>query len=206
MRKIAVNTIKAFLKENRREDGYVETFNVGDSSFDVTFHTALAIEEKSTFINRVISGCFDSGGTFRPEYVRPMLRATIIQMCTNIPPLSLKNETDDNGAVALDLNGMNELYLSMNLDDVRNDSYQIMLQEMIYLCDQAIDWKKNCVLSGGTTENALRDLISAITVKVDSLDMDELVRVAGELSDKARGLDEHGIVDGLIRLHEVEKE
>lgn len=79
MKKIAVNTVKAFLKENKKEDTYTQAFTVGDSSFEVSFHTALTIAEKSTFLNRVVSGCFDATGKFRPEYVSPMLRATILR-------------------------------------------------------------------------------------------------------------------------------
>ena len=55
MKKIAVNTVKAFLKENKKEDAYTQAFTVGDSSFEVSFHTALTIAEKSTFLNRVVS-------------------------------------------------------------------------------------------------------------------------------------------------------
>lgn len=206
MKKIAVNTVKAFLQEHKREDAYTQTFTMGDSSFEVAFHTALTVSEKTTFINRVISGCFDSTGKFRPEYVSPMLRATIMQMCTNLPPLTLKNETDDEGAAALDLNGMNELYLALNLDAVQNEGYQAMLGEMVALCTQAIDWKKGCTLSGNTTENALRDLIVALTTKVDSLNVSDLMQFAGDLSVATKGLDEGGILQGLLKLHEGKKE
>ena len=206
MKKIAVNTVKAFLKEHKREDAYTQTFTMGDSSFEVAFHTALTVSEKTTFINRVISGCFDSTGKFRPEYVSPMLPATIMQMCTNLPPLTLKNETDDEGAAALDLNGMNELYLALNLDAVQNEGYQAMLGEMAALCTQAIDWKKGCTLSGNTTENALRDLIVALTTKVDSLNVSDLMQFAGDLSVATKGLDEGGILQGLLKLHEGKKE
>ena len=187
MKKIAVNTVKAFLKEHKREDAYTQTFTMGDSSFEVAFHTALTVSEKTTFVS-------------------PMLRATIMQMCTNLPPLTLKNETDDEGAAALDLNGMNELYLALNLDAVQNEGYQAMLGEMVALCTQAIDWKKGCTLSGNTTENALRDLIVALTTKVDSLNVSDLMQFAGDLSVATKGLDEGGILQGLLKLHEGKKE
>lgn len=34
MKKIAVNTVKAFLKENKKEDAYTQAFTVGDSEPD----------------------------------------------------------------------------------------------------------------------------------------------------------------------------
>ena len=43
MKKIAVNTMKTFLKEHKREDTYTQTFKVADSSFEVVFHTNLSI-------------------------------------------------------------------------------------------------------------------------------------------------------------------
>ena len=49
MKKIAVNTMKTFLKEHKREDTYTQTFKVADSSFEVVFHTNLSIAEKGAF-------------------------------------------------------------------------------------------------------------------------------------------------------------
>ena len=49
MKKIAVNTVKNFLKENKHDDIFTQTFEVGESSFDVTIRTNLSIAEKSVF-------------------------------------------------------------------------------------------------------------------------------------------------------------
>ena len=186
MKKIAVNTVKAFLKENKKEDAYTQAFTVGGSSFEVSFHTALTIAEKSTFLNRVVSGCFDATGKFRPEYVSPMLRATILQMCTNIPAMTLKNETDEAGASALDVDAMNELYLAMDLD------------EMVPLCGQAIDWKKSSILADHGTDTALRDLLEGLADKVKDIDTESLMQYAGILSEGTKGLGEGGILQGLL--------
>lgn len=198
MKKIAVNTVKAFLKENKQEDSYTQSFKVGDSSFEVAFHTALTIAEKSTFLNRVVSGCFDATGKFRPEYVSPMLRATILQMCTNVPALTLKNETDNAGAPALDIDAMNELYVAMDLDKVQDPGYQSMLAEMVYLCGQAIDWKKSSTISNHGTDAAIRDLLEGLAEKVKSIDTDALMQYAGVLSEGTKGLGEGGILQGLL--------
>ena len=186
MKKIAVNTVKAFLKENKKEDAYTQAFTVGDSSFEVSFHTALTIAEKSTFLNRVVSGCFDATGKFRPEYVSPMLRATILQMCTNIPAMTLKNETDEVGVPALDL------------DHVQNAGYQDMLNEMVPLCGQAIDWKKSSILADHGTDTALRDLLEGLADKVKDIDTESLMQYAGILSEGTKGLGEGGILQGLL--------
>lgn len=198
MKKIAVNTVKAYLKQNKREDNCTKTFDIGDGSFDVSFHTALSVVEKSTFVYRVVSGCFDAMGKYRPEYVSPMLRATIIQMCTNIPALTLKNETDAAGAPALDIDAMNELYLAMDLDNVQDGDYQNMLHEMVYLSTQAIEWKKSTTLAKQGTDSALRELLETLTAKVQNTDMDSLLKYAGTLSESTKELGEGGILQGLL--------
>lgn len=198
MKKIAVNTMKAFLKEHKREDAYTQVFEVADSSFEVVFHTNLSIAEKTTFINRVLSGCFDGMGNFRPEYVSPVLRATILQVCTNVPALTLKNETSDGGAPALDLEAMNDLYMAMDLDRVNDQGYQSMLAEMVQLCSQAIDWKKAHNLSNHNTDSALRDLLNKLAAKVDGMDTVSLMQYAGVLSEATKGLGAGDILKGLL--------
>ena len=198
MKKIAVNTMKTFLKEHKREDTYTQTFKVADSSFEVVFHTNLSIAEKSTFINRVLKGCFDHMGNFRPEYVSPVLRATILQMCTNVPALTLKNEMSDNGSPALDL------YVAMDLDCVNNPAYQAMMSEMVQLSMQAIDWKKARNLSSHNTDSALRNLLDTLTAKVDGMDTSSLMQYAGILSEATKGLGEGDILKGLLEARAAE--
>lgn len=205
MKKIAVNTMKAFLKEHKREDTYTQTFEVADSSFEVVFHTNLSIAEKTTFINRVLSGCFDSMGNFRPEYVFPVLRATILQMCTNVPTLTLKNELSDSGSPALDLEAMNDLYMAMNLDCTNDQGYQEMMNEMVQLCMQAIDWKKSRNLSSHNTDSALKNLLDTLTAKVDGVDTSALMQYAGVLSEATQGLGKGDILKGLLEARAEEK-
>lgn len=197
MKKIAVNTIKAFLKENKRSDGYKQTFHVGESSFEVVFHTVLSINEKSIFINRVLSVCFDATRKFRPEYVSPMLRATIIQMCTNIPAMTLKNETGADGVPALDLDSMNELYLAMDLDNVQDAGYQAMLDEITCLCNHAIDWKKN-------NEAAFLDLLRRLAEEAEDIDIDTLMRYAGIPSESTEGSNEDDILQRTLKTKEAQ--
>lgn len=205
MKKIAVNTMKAFLKDHKSEDTYTKTFEIADSSFEVVFHTNLSIAEKTTFINRVLSGCFDSMGNFRPEYVSPVLRATILQMCTNVPALTLKNELSDSGSPALDLEAMNDLYMTMNLDCANDQGYQEMMNEMAQLCMQAIDWKKSRNLSSHNTDSALRNLLDTLTAKVDGMDTSALMQYAGVLSEATQGLGKGDILKGLLEARAAEK-
>lgn len=206
MKKIAVNTIKTFLKEHKTANTTTVTFSVGDSSFDVEIKTFLTLAEKTTFINRLLSGCFDKMGNFRPEYVTPMLRATILQMCTNIPIMTLKNEQGEDGGSLMDIEAMNDLYAAMNLDSLENDEYQAMMGEIVYLCNLAIDWKKSRIINDSSLDSSLRGLIETLNAKVESVDTSELMEFAGQLSESTKGLDEGGILKGLIQLHESKKE
>lgn len=205
MKKIGVNTVKAFLKEHKNEEYVTVSFPVADSSFDVQIKTVLTTDEKSAFISRVLSGCFDSKKNFRPEYVTPMLRATILQMCTNVPVITLKGEQDDEGGSLMDVEAMSSLYAAMNLDHLENAEYQDMMGEIVQLSHMAIEWKKNRLLSAGTeslgeVSNTIRHIVETIAEKVDNTDMASLLEYAGSLSRATQELDENGLVKGLVEL------
>ena len=53
---------------------------------------------------------------------------------------------------------------------------------------------------------ALLIAIVALTTKVDSLNVSDLMQFAGDLSVATKGLDEGGILQGLLKLHEGKKE
>lgn len=206
MKKIAVNTVKAFLKEYKRKDSFVKTYTVEDSSFDVTFRTKLSVDEKTIFINRVLQGCFDSAGDFRPEYAPLAMRATFLQMCTNLPAIPLKNVTSGNGAPALDFDAMDELYKALDLDHLDNSGFRDMAVEMNSLCWKAIEWKKNRVLSAHNSDTALRDLLETLAAKVESVDTEAMMRYAGVLSSASDGLEEGGILKGLLQAYHAKAE
>lgn len=211
MKKIAVNTIKSFLKEQGTEHEVTKSFQIGEASFDVQIRTKLSTDEKSVFINRVLSGCFDRTNQFRPEYFTPMLRATMLQMCTNVPVLTKKGETD-----TLDLDGMNDLYTALDLDRMGNTEYIGLLQEMIQLCNLAIDWRKSSILAVVGSENAATEAVDALidmagtiqkgvstlTEKVENINTEELLKYADQLVKATNGLDEGGILKGLLQLQQ----
>ena len=92
-----------------------------------------------------------------------MLRATILQMCTNVPVLTMKGEAEN-----MDLDAMNALYQAMNLDYLDNEPYQAMMREMVGLCQVGIEWRKARNLSDGNkvsvnAMNALGD--AAISIR-----------------------------------------
>lgn len=205
MKKIAVNTVKAFLKEHADTGTVTKEFPVADSTFEVQIRTILTVDEKTKFISRVVRNCFDAAGNYHPEFLTPMLRATILQMCTNVPVLTMKGEAEN-----MDLDAMNALYQAMNLDYLDNEPYQAMMREMVGLCQVGIEWRKARNLSDGNkvsvnAMNALgdaaisiRNVMEALAKKADSTDMDTLMPYAGKISKATENLDEGGILQGIL--------
>lgn len=205
MKKIAVNTVKAFLKEHADTGTVTKEFPVADSTFEVQIRTILTVDEKTKFISRVVRNCFDAAGNYHPEFLTPMLRATILQMCTNVPVLTMKGEAEN-----MDLDAMNALYQAMNLDHLDNEPYQAMMREMVGLCQVGIEWRKARNLSDGNkvsvnAMNALgdaaisiRNVMEALAKKADSTDMDTLMQYAGKISKATENLDEGGILQGIL--------
>lgn len=205
MKKIAVNTVKAFLKEHADTGMVTKEFPVADATFEVQIRTILTVDEKTKFISRVVRNCFDAAGNYHPEFLTPMLRATILQMCTNVPVLTMKGEAEN-----MDLDAMNALYQAMNLDYLDNEPYQAMMREMVGLCQVGIEWRKAHNLSDGNkvsvnAMNALgdaaisiRNVMEALAKKADSTDMDTLMQYAGKISKATENLDEGGILQGIL--------
>lgn len=205
MKKIAVNTVKAFLKEHAETEMVTKEFPVADSTFEVQIRTILTIDEKTKFISRVVRNCFDAAGNYHPEFLTPMLRATILQMCTNVPVLTMKGEAEN-----MDLDAMNALYAAMELDFLDDGAYQAMMQEMVGLCQVGIEWRKARNLSDGNKVNtdamnalgdaaiSIRNVMEALAKKADGTDMGVLMEYAGQLSKATENLDEGGILQGIL--------
>lgn len=215
MKKIAVNTVKAFLKENKTEDVIVKKYPVGDSEFEVRIRTRLTTDEKALFIRRVMSGCFDQMDNYRPEYFTPMFHATWLQMCSNLPTITLKGEYGPDGESLMDVNAMDELFTVLNLErELNND--KTMFMDLTFDCQEAVEWKKSRILakdgapdlSGidavGEAADSVKELITRISNVVSGINTEELMQYAGQLSKATEGMDEGGIANGLLRLYKNE--
>lgn len=218
MKKIAMDTMRAFLKEHKAQGTTTLSIPVGDSSFEMEIKTHLTVTEKSTFISRVLSGCFDTMGNFRPEYVSPMMRATILQMCTNLPVLVEKGVKTEDGESAMDMEAMDALYMALDLDNLQDDGYRQMMGEIVHLCSQAIDWKRSHMIAEitapmaegvnavGYAADAVRSLAEELAKRVKDMDMAELMEHAGQLSEVTKGMAQGDLAQALIRLHEENKD
>lgn len=205
MKKVAVGIVKSFLKENATEDSVIVSLPVGDNTFEMKIRTRLTTDEKSAFIHRVLNGCFDADNNFRPEYVLPVVRATILQMCTNLPPITISGEVDEDGGSVLDLDAMDRLFLEIRKKGIDNDDFWTMVDDIVIHCNDAINWKKERVLH--SADSAFSDLIVYIKSVVESLseefkgvDIKATVRQIGELSKATSGIGEGDILKGLLAM------
>lgn len=223
MKKISTNTVKAFLKENKQDNAVIDTYDIGDSTFDVSFKTSLTIDEQSIFVNRVLSGCFDAAGNYRPEYFEPMCHATILQLCTNVPVITLKGEQSEGGAALMDIDAMESLWHALGFNRIENyDDSQTMNPKILRaiwmlrgLAVEAVEWKRSKILSAAQSANteainavgeaaqSVRDMMQALTDKIEKLDMSELLTYAKTLSSATQGLDEGGILKGLLQMQKA---
>ncbi len=205
MNKIAVDTVKAMLKEAETADTMTKTFQLGESEVVVEIKTRLKTAEKSTFIRRVLSGCFDSAGDFRPEYFTPMVRATVIQMCTNLPAISIRGSRSDDGESLMDIDAMERLFLILDMDNLDSLEYRQMIAELVQLTNNAIDWKRqrsgsdiicDAIQDGRERINALIDEVEQV-LNLDRLD--ELITYAATLSKKTEELGEGELVKAILQ-------
>lgn len=210
MKQISTNTVKEFLKNTKKTAEITRTFTVGEAEVEYTIKTALTIDEKTKFINRVLSGCFDALGNYRPEYEAPMLRATIIQMCTNLPVLSRKGEKTDSGESVMDIEAMDALYVALGLENIDDAEYQMMKGEILSLSRIALDWRRNRTLvqdKGDLGEIAFdaRSVLAQLSKLIESTDIASLTEFAAKLSKNTNGLDAAGFVKVLHQLTKQEK-
>ena len=210
MKQISTNTVKEFLKNAKKTAEITRTFTVGEAEVEYTIKTALTIEEKTKFINRVLSGCFDALGNYRPEYEAPMLRATIIQMCTNLPVLSKKGEKTDSGENVMDIEAMDALYVALGLENIDDAEYQMMKGEILSLSRMALDWRRHSTLvqdKGVLGEIAfdIRSVLAQLSKLIESTDIASLTEFAAKLSKNTNGLDAAGFVKALHQLTKQEK-
>ena len=210
MKQISTNTVKEFLKNTQKTTEITRTFTVGEADVEYTIKTALTIDEKAKFINRVLSGCFDALGNYRPEYETPMLRATIIQMCTSLPVLSKKGEKMENGENVMDIEAMDALYVALGLENIDDAEYQMMKGEILSLSRMALDWRRNRTLvrdKGDLGEIAFdaRSVLAQLNKLIESTDIASLTEFAAKLSKNTNGLDAAGFVKALHQLTKQEK-
>ena len=163
MPNITLNAMKEISKNKNTE---VE-FTYGETVIKI--NTKLSLNEKSTFIDRVVGSCF-IGDDFQPEYVDLMTFVTLIQLCSNVNIPKTK-------ADYLDLNTLYDWMVGTKLiDKIHQFGYEAedisderdlynWFADLEQCISDKIEFKKQQVLSdkNNATLNELKDSVSELT-------------------------------------------
>lgn len=212
MKKLSVETMKKYMKTKETPKSVKVHYEFDGTEFDVEVRTSLSCAEQSAFIGRVLAGCFDDGGNFRPEYFDPMFHATVLQMMTNVPPIPIRGATGDDGEKLLDIDAMDELYDALALEnDESTDDFCGFIWYLYGLCDNAAgDRRARNLANNGVTGDlsaivsGARRIVESLADKVDGVNTEELLAYAGKLSELTQGVNAEGVADAMLRLYKAE--
>lgn len=215
-RKVPLKTVRKYIKDAPRMKSAAADVPLpggGGETFRLEYRRTMTIEEKTACIKRVVDGCFDSDGVFHPEYVDPILYTSILQICTNLPVLTLQDVTASDGEPAVDLDAMYDLYMCLvhdlaEISDGEDTLYGIEY-ELRDLINPAIRERlKRTPLQASLTGavNAVRDGVAALTDMLKDVDVESLTKYAGVLTKLSQGVTENSLADGIFRAYREEQE
>ena len=224
MKKMSTSTVKAFLKENSGDKVVSVTLPVGNDEFTVVFDFDLTIAEKSAFVRRVMSGCYDSEGNYRPEYFEPMFNATVLQMCSNAPVLTVKGDKMEDNTPVMDIDAMHSFFVCIldamsatHNEDVeptlcqpQGQSFWDYYWKLHHLCDELRHWNNleparefgRMSRSISSLIESLRMVVYKISDMVDDADMASLVDGVRTLSSVAESMDEDNMAEALLKVYD----
>lgn len=200
MKKIAVETMRKYMKAKMPESTVIEQkYPFGDSEIVVHIKTKLTTAEVGVFVRRILSACFDKDGNYRPEYYQPVFKATVIQICTDLPVLSLRNERGDDGESLMDIDAMADMYDTLRFDDLSDGRYQALTAYLNEVCDSAVVDYANRHTTSSELMRKIDEIVDEAKVvlgKVASIDTDSLMKYAQVLSEATS---ETNIVEAILK-------
>lgn len=213
MKKLSVETMKKYMKTKEPQKSVKVHYEFDGAEFDVEVRTSLSCAEQSAFISRVLAGCFDDSGNFRPEYFDPMFHATVLQMMTNVPPIPIRGAANDDGEKLLDIDAMDELYDALALEnDEATEDFCGFIGYLYGLCDNAAEYRRarnlaNSSVTGDLSAivSGVRRFVESLVDKVESVNTEELLTYAGQLAELTRGMNAEGVADAMLRLYKSEE-
>lgn len=144
-----------FMSEVESANTDVVTYDFGEKSFDVKLKTDMTVDEKSTFIDRVVNGCFDSNNEYRPEFRDAIFQITVLQMLSDVPVFTKKmkelDENDNETEKKIDVIDIDKTYsLCKKLNLVRraNDAFRNLINELVYLVETKIAFEQQRIIAG----------------------------------------------------------
>ena len=214
MKKVKVSDLKSCVKNANAKDKVAVTKFIDGKEISFEVRLFLSIQEQSIFVRRVLSGCFDLYGDFRPEYKEPMFQATVLQMFTNLPVISMKDESG--GEDLIDIDKMARLFEILFNDISANNQLSRSLDNLQRMVNEAIEWKKSRILAADSAPmtdiygdfscamKALRKTLETIADKTSEVDIEKLTKMANDLSEKVGAINENELVNKVIDFHRKE--
>jgi len=207
-----------FMSEVKSANTDVITYDFGEKSFDVKLKTDMTVDEKSTFIDRVVNGCFDSNNEYRPEFRDAIFQITVLQMLSDVPVFTKKmkelDENDNETEKKIDVIDIDKTYsLCKKLNLVRraNDAFRNLINELVYLVETKIAFEQQRIIAGErkALEKAREELETGIALvngiglslkennknMIDKPEFDDVVKLATKLGN----LSEDDIIKAIIQ-------
>jgi len=207
-----------FMSEVKSANTDVITYDFGEKSFDVKLKTDMTVDEKSTFIDRVVNGCFDSNNEYRPEFRDAIFQITVLQMLSDVPVFTKKmkelDENDNETEKKIDVIDIDKTYSlckKLNLVCRANDAFRNLINELVYLVETKIAFEQQRIIAGErkALEKAREELETGIALvngiglslkennknMIDKPEFDDVVKLATKLGN----LSEDDIIKAIIQ-------
>lgn len=133
---------------NTMEYTLIDPQNGKNEIAKIQLKTNLTIDEKSAFVSRVVNGMFGEDGNYMPWFLDPLFMITLVQMTTNVPVFKRKHTDGDGKKIdVVDVEKTYELAKALNLGNVPNESYHMLVAELQGMIRESIEYYKQRVLS-----------------------------------------------------------
>lgn len=149
MTKITQKSMNALLKVYRSQKTDVTLHmanpeNPEEIMMEISVKNELSIEDKGSFVDRVVNACFDMEGDFIPQYLDPVFMITLLQMTTNVPVFEREIEIDnDEKTTVVDIEKTYELCKAINLiQNVKDPAFQALVAELRGMTVEKLDYMK----------------------------------------------------------------
>lgn len=197
------------------------SYNLGDGqSIDIQVRNYMSIDEKGTFVDRVVNSCFDSDDDFHPELRDAVFQITLLQMLTIASVFTKKvPELDENGNATekkievIDIDKTYNLCRCLNLyAKIDNPVFRSLYDELNHLVAEKIIFKQQRILMGEKKnldrtktdmENGIA-LISSISEKLtdvlsDTIQNTDVTHAVNEFSNRMKNMSDQQLIETILR-------
>lgn len=170
--------------------------------------TAMTMEEKSAFVDRVAESVFDVEGDYRPEYIEPIFEISLLQMLTDVPVFE-----DEDGA-SIDIDKTYQLCKTLDVrHQVDNKDFNVLVGELRELVYEKIEFEKNRIIAGEREKleivrNEMEDGLAMINTIAESLlknveemgNIDNYVAEIARFNDNTEKMSEDELVNSVLEF------